>query len=773
MTIKNLALAAAALCALSCTEFENGFDLTEYKYEQAFVDRFGEIDPNQNWGFGEKITSGGMVTRSSTNVNANEWASIYKLDVPGWPFDDENEIESYKGKYAVKDNTHGFVLKTESELSNSDIPAGGVTEEEIQYVSEWFRSNYNPTSEIVHWTDFFIEDISADADRASYPDGERIMSIYPYDKTTGKYSTNTSPLSYGMDQLKVKTIDNTENDGWDHINDFNAGRTNHYPSENEGNNNVRNIKFYYSAGTESFEYRGSDDDTRYQYYTIQHLTFTGASGRHYDGYYLGFDYAYLKEAGSQIYKKERDYYFSNWIVKITPAIPKEPTPGDGDDIPAPPTVNRIFCEDLGSTYDFDFNDVVFDVKYENQDNGKYTAVVTLQAAAGTMPIYVGNYEAHHMLGVDTKTPVNAGPKTTTRPVSIFRIKDLVDTDPRNIPVTVNNNGAINIELMAEQGAIPQKICVPATVGWPKENADIQDAYPFFKAWISNTSEWACAGVTPDNTKSWTARISTYWYNKDFSYTNWLNANNSGTGAVKKITYINKANSSEKHSYYIWHSYRNTNHLYKYEYLPTPTDNSQIKDVDDPDDDEEAPQEDPNAKYNIYVQSESNDFGTAYIINEDETTSDQKSNCDKGSQYKIKAVAKDGYIFEKWDDGDTNAERTITVNNEHTYIAHFAFNTEGYTKIGELDGDNIKLIDNPTIEQGAEYIVVANISAVGSSTSPAVLKINSQSWSLGWDTSYKGMVIIKVYGDTSLNPSFSFAKENNITVSKLAIYKKNN
>lgn len=70
----------------------------------------------------------------------------------------------------------------------------------------------------------------------------------------------------------------------------------------------------------------------------------------------------------QLFTKGETYgdgYYSNWIIKISPAtLAPDPTPD-----PVPPyKVTRVMCEDLGNSHDFDFNDVVFDVKLET-DNG--------------------------------------------------------------------------------------------------------------------------------------------------------------------------------------------------------------------------------------------------------------------------------------------------------------------------------------------------------------------------------------------------------------------
>ena len=45
-------------------------------YNQAFIKTFGQVHPNQNWGFGKRSATRGY------NPDANIWGSTYGLDVP-------------------------------------------------------------------------------------------------------------------------------------------------------------------------------------------------------------------------------------------------------------------------------------------------------------------------------------------------------------------------------------------------------------------------------------------------------------------------------------------------------------------------------------------------------------------------------------------------------------------------------------------------------------------------------------------------------------------
>ncbi len=162
----------------------------------------------------------------------------------------------------------------------------------------------------------------------------------------------------------------------------------------------------------------------------------------------------------------------------------------------PPTIEAqewiLACEDLGTTDDFDFNDVVFSVKHVA---GETKALVTPLAAGGTLPakiLYNGSVigqEIHEWFGVDTKTMVN----TTTRkshvamPVEITVPANFTMTDNMGgFGVEVNDGKAVLVAPTA--GSAPQMILVSeAKWAWPYERVSIVNAYSLFKDWSENAS----------------------------------------------------------------------------------------------------------------------------------------------------------------------------------------------------------------------------------------------------------------------------------------------
>ncbi|MCI7399137.1 MAG: hypothetical protein MSH57_01800 [Prevotella sp.] len=153
--------------------------------------------------------------------------------------------------------------------------------------------------------------------------------------------------------------------------------------------------------------------------------------------------------------------------------------------PTPQADVRVIAEDLSvsDNSDFDFNDVVFDVTFDSPEQGKTT--ITLQAAGGTLPLYVGGQEVHEKFGVSTKTMVNTGTGVSKDPVS-FELNDTFGHDANNILVQVEKEGVL-VEITAERGRVASKIAVSPNYEWCTEKQDIEKKYPNFSKYVSNPS----------------------------------------------------------------------------------------------------------------------------------------------------------------------------------------------------------------------------------------------------------------------------------------------
>lgn len=592
MNIKHYLSAVAALFMFAaCSDYDPGMsnntvDLTDEEIEtikeftENFVERYGEMDPNHTWGFGELAEKDEMETRTM-EVNSHQWKDPnngINLDyVPGFPQD--VDTSPYSGKYFVEYNTQYYIQK-DNAIIGTDRPAGDVTDEEIKYVSAWFRTHKPTTSDEINFNNYFVQAISGDKDRAYYgtmtgeattnwaevidpgqaPSGAtkacgaweestpKIKEETYKGKTTTSYEGGSETLLYTVDYLDApKTIDATVAD--DHVLNFNWQRTNKIDNENptttfysdaeNKTGNIRTITYVYDSNTNVFSIFNSNNTITYGRYVIKRLTFD-IDGKHYDGYYLAFDYSFYKllneydqdvpesQGGGQkhikVYAKhDYDGYYSNYIVKIIPGDGMSPNT-------RPRTISRrVMCEDLGTTYDFDYNDVVFDVVYTRQEeknasgewvgvgDGKWTATITLQASGGTLPIYIENfdgsqYNVHEMLGStlsgDLYPPVNVGTGYTHAPVALPSCKT-TSTDPDIISIYVYSKAREAeklppLKLPTQPGLqsfgtaiAPLKICVPTSVRWTKEYQQIEWAYPYFGNWVRSENGTAGFGHESD------------------------------------------------------------------------------------------------------------------------------------------------------------------------------------------------------------------------------------------------------------------------------------
>lgn len=147
----------------------------------------------------------------------------------------------------------------------------------------------------------------------------------------------------------------------------------------------------------------------------------------------------------------------------------------------------IACEDLGSTDDYDFNDIVFSVSHIG---GTTRAKVTPLAAGGTLPAYIYYDskqlgEIHSLLkpGASTSEMINTIKKGT--PGASFTIDVPEDYSVTNsmggFSIMVQGDNAITLTAPAT-GTAPQMLCLPGTWVWPLERERIENAYPLFKNW---------------------------------------------------------------------------------------------------------------------------------------------------------------------------------------------------------------------------------------------------------------------------------------------------
>ena len=194
----------------------------------------------------------------------------------------------------------------------------------------------------------------------------------------------------------------------------------------------------------------------------------------------------------------RDYIFSDWIVTLTPAKKFQ--------IEEPEYDIRIIAEDLNATKsdgdsedsDFDFNDVVFDVKFLT-DN---TAKIRLVCAGGTLPIRLNgddNLEVHKLFGIsDTGKMINTGAEAkfpnqaatvTELPVFDIECQGVRASYGKNIEIEVQkiiNGNPTWIKLQATAGQPAAKMGVMPDFTPCTERQSIKTRYTRFVEWVNTT-----------------------------------------------------------------------------------------------------------------------------------------------------------------------------------------------------------------------------------------------------------------------------------------------
>jgi len=177
------------------------------------------------------------------------------------------------------------------------------------------------------------------------------------------------------------------------------------------------------------------------------------------------------------------------------------TPGQGSANTSNSQRFIIACEDLGSTMDVDFNDVVFSVGHVA---GKKEITIVPLAAGGTLAAEIWYKEQkvgeiHEMLGAEnTETVINVTNNITnggiTKTISISDENwSFADSwQDFSIKVTGNNEGSVFVKAPTV-GTAPFMIVAPASWKWPREYVNIEDAYPDFKGWSQDAGtnlNWA-------------------------------------------------------------------------------------------------------------------------------------------------------------------------------------------------------------------------------------------------------------------------------------------
>ena len=430
-------VAAAAICIglASCSRYDftpiSEGEQAYVNYENAFIEKFGEPAPDQTWGFGSADANNGGVAQGAATRTANTNSTQWA-------------------------NTY-------------NVPAE-ITDAERKYVMDWFATHTKAEGEPLDVKNYFIQHVGYSDDQ--YTVNNNVYEKFENNQEIFRTETSTVNSKNQMDFIYANL--NADGSERDHVNNFNAGSGNIMLMENS--------ETKYGFGFH--DSWGSKDNYVTQNYFMAEIDVPGVG----KGWYVGLDYQTKKTTRNG--HTQQDYVsaflqpdgkYTDRVLKIVPAILK------GD--------IRIIAEDLSASEgsDFDFNDVVFDVKYGYPEWNKTTII--LQAAGGKLPLRIGvldeEHEVHKLFGVSLNTMVNTEDWTAHKdPVTFIIDGQYGSWNINNLPIWVQK-GSDWVELTAPQGKAASKIAVSTDYKWVKELKDISNAYKNFDTYVTNCtpSEW--------------------------------------------------------------------------------------------------------------------------------------------------------------------------------------------------------------------------------------------------------------------------------------------
>ena len=330
-----------------------------------------------------------------------------------------------------------------------------ITQAEIDYVMNWFATHTKADGQTLDINNYFIQQIGYSGD--SY-------SVTDYNGASHSIESNNH-----MDHIFANLDANGSS--IDHVNNFNTSSGSIMLMENS--ETKYGFGFHDSWGT--------DDKYVTQNYLMAEIDVPGVG----KGWYVGLDYQ-TKKSDAGIDLKPNGKY-DDRVMKIVPAVSVK-NPQFKCDI-------RIIAEDLSASEgsDFDFNDVVFDVKYGYPEWNKTTII--LQAAGGKLPLRIGvlddEHEVHKLFGVSLNTMVNTEDWTAHKdPVPFIIDGQYGSWNINNLPIWVQK-GSDWVLLTAPKGKAASKIAVSTDYKWVKELQDISKAYKNFDTYVTNSTpaEW--------------------------------------------------------------------------------------------------------------------------------------------------------------------------------------------------------------------------------------------------------------------------------------------
>lgn len=570
-------IAASAVAMLagvsSCSDYDNGYDDKTLAYKESFIEAFGTIDPNHTWNMAQSCTVDvtinlpGVFTvkvwtadprmQGTNSYLLGKYENVQGGSTQSFQCDIPSTVETaYVG--AIDEDGNRFVVSAEvkngkvkatigAEGSRLVVGATGGTinvskavdklelkAEEVLHPTDRLPEYDNNTGKVTQNFEYYsqgpftiypIYTITGNAGNDTC--GERI-GIYIVGENGNKGETQWvwQPLNNGSyDWIEAYKVYN----GWS---DWSGGiyprsffeylQANKVFMDNCTRIRTEGITIDIPVGTRfgfaidaagggpyysNSEYNGDHGSPYNGSATTDGINDTYAATFIYDDMlYLAFeDWGYSSEG--------HDNDFNDIVFRFKDDITR-PLIIDKD-VDDNPMQYIVACEDLGGSFDWDFNDVVYAIEHVS---GQTTARIKLLAAGGTLPVHI-TYDnkdivfnaptggtctdLHQAFGVEQDVAVNVGIYQTDAVYSHQFTVDgnafSVSTDARKFKIHVSykdgSEGA-DIGVPSHSGMEPQAFLVAdPNWQWTNEFQPITSKYPDFSDWVMNleNKEW-CSSV---------------------------------------------------------------------------------------------------------------------------------------------------------------------------------------------------------------------------------------------------------------------------------------
>lgn len=570
-------IAASAVAMLtgisSCSDYDNGYDDKTLAYKESFIEAFGTIDPNHTWNMAQSCTVDvtinlpGVFTvkvwtadprmQGTNSYLLGKYENVQGGSTQSFQCDIPSTVETaYVG--AIDEDGNRFVVSAEvkngkvkatigAEGSRLVVGATGGTinvskatdklelkAEEVLHPTDRLPEYDNNTGKVTQNFEYYsqgpftiypIYTITGNAGNNTAC-GERI-GIYIVDENGNKGETQWvwQPLNNGSyDWIEAYKVYNGRSD-WSGVSNprkfFEYLQANKVFMDNCTRIRTEGITIDIPVGTR-FGFAIDADGGPY----YSNSEYNGDHGSPYNGSATtdGIKDTY---AATFIYDDMLYLAFEDWSYKL---------PGHDndfndvvfrfkDDITRPLIIDKdvddnpmqyiVACEDLGGSFDWDFNDVVYAIEHVS---GQTTARIKLLAAGGTLPVHITydnkdiDFNAptggtctdlHQAFGVEQDVAVNVGIYQTdavySHPFTVDGNAFSVSTDARKFKIHVSykdgKEGA-NIGVPSHSGMEPQAFLVAdPNWQWTNEFQPITSKYPDFSEWVKNleNKEW-CSSV---------------------------------------------------------------------------------------------------------------------------------------------------------------------------------------------------------------------------------------------------------------------------------------